>query len=476
MLSLLQQPLVFVDLETTGANTSGDRITEVGIVEVSEHGVSEWSTLVNPQAPISPFIERLTGISDRMVSAAPTFAEIAGPLLERLRGRLFIAHNVRFDYGFLRSEFKRAGLDFRADVLCTVKLSRKLFPQHHKHNLDALVERHQLPVTSRHRALADARAIHAFWCKIQAELPPEAIHSALLELLKPVCLPPGLDASSVEDLPEAHGVYLFYGENDVPLYVGKSSNIRRSALAHFAADRKHPRDALLAEEVRRVEWVETAGDLGAQLTELRLLKALNPAHNSPKKCDQELCAWKLEPAENGGMTVRLVFAEALDFSAEASIYGLFSSKKKASNALREIAVAHRLCLIQLGLERPQKGGGLSSPACSQPHCRGLCIGKEAPGQHDIRLMSALARLRVQVWPFPGPVGIRETASWGGISEIQLVDRWAYLGSFKSEDEILHAPGARPEFDLDIYRILTHYLKQAKIDIIPMKSGATQPAD
>ncbi|MDP1704631.1 MAG: 3'-5' exonuclease, partial [Sulfurimicrobium sp.] len=105
MISALELPLVFVDLETTGANASGDRITEIGIVEVSEHGVSEWSTLVNPQAPISPFIQRLTGISNEMVSTAPTFAEVAGALLERLRGRLFIAHNVRFDYGFLRSEF-----------------------------------------------------------------------------------------------------------------------------------------------------------------------------------------------------------------------------------------------------------------------------------------------------------------------------------------------------------------------------------
>jgi DNA polymerase-3 subunit epsilon len=463
----LQQPLVFVDLETTGANASGDRITEIGIVEVTEHGVNEWSTLVNPQAPISPFIQRLTGISNEMVSSAPTFAQIAGALLERLRGRLFIAHNVRFDYGFLRSEFKRAGWDFRADVLCTVKLSRKLFPQHHKHNLDALVERHQLPVTSRHRALADARAIHAFWCKIHEELPPEFILDALHELLKPPHLPPGLDVSTVEDLPESHGVYLFYGDNDAPLYIGKSSNIRRSALAHFAADRKHHRDALIAEQIRRVEWIETAGDLGAQLTESRLLKKLHPVHNPPRKGDHELCSWKLEPAENGGMTVRLVYARELDFGAEAGLYGLFPAKKKAVDALREIAAAHRLCLIQLGLEHAGQGKRTSCTAYPHLHCKGLCIGKEAPGQHDIRLMGALARMMVQAWPFPGPVGIRETANWGSMTEIHLVDRWACLGSVKSEQEIPEILSARPVFELEVYKILTHYFKQAKIDIIPL---------
>lgn len=474
MTNPLQQPLVFVDLETTGANAGGDRITEIGIVEVSEHGVSEWSTLVNPQAPISPFIQRLTGISDEMVSSAPTFAEIAGALLERLRGRLFIAHNVRFDYGFLRSEFKRAGMDFRADVLCTVKLPRKLFPQHHKHNLDALVERHQLPVTSRHRALADARAIHAFWCRIYEELPPETIQDALHELLKPLRLPPGLDASALEDLPESHGVYLFYGNNDAPLYVGKSSNIRRSALAHFAADRKHHRDALITEQIRRIEWIETAGDLGAQLTESRLLRTLQPTHNPRRKGDHELCSWKLEPAENGAMGVRLVYAREQDFGVEPGLYGLFPTKKKAVDALREIAAAHRLCLIQLGLEHSVRGKHAACSAYPHPHCKGLCVGKEAPGQHDIRLMGALARMQVQPWPFPGPVGVRETANWGGMTEIHLFDRWSYLGSLRSEQEIPHMLGVRPAFDLDVYKILTHFLKQAKTDIFSLPIEKWQP--
>lgn len=472
MLNPLRQPLAFVDLETTGANASGDRITEIGIVEVSEGGVSEWSTLVNPQAPISPFIQRLTGISDEMVSAAPTFAEIAGPLLERLKGRLFVAHNVRFDYGFLRNEFRRAGMDFRADVLCTVKLSRKLFPQHPKHNLDALIERHQLPLASRHRALADAQAIHAFWDKIHAELPPEAIQGALQELLKPPHLPPGLDASALEDLPEAHGVYLFYGENNAPLYVGKSSNIRRSALAHFAAGRKHHRDELIAEQIRRIEWIETAGDLGAQLAEARLVKTLQPAHNPHRKGDHELCAWKLEAAENGGMTVRLVYARELDFGAESGLYGLFPTKKKAVDALREIAAAHRLCLAQLGLEHPH-GKRAACSAFPHSHCRGVCVGREAPGQHDIRLMGALARLQVQAWPFPGRVGIRETSNWGGLTEIHLINHWSYLGSIRAEQEIPHSPAARPAFELEIYKILIHYLKQARTDIVLLWSAANR---
>lgn len=160
------RPLAFVDLETTGATATADRVTEIGIVEVDEDGsVREWQQLVNPGTRIPPFIEQLTGISNEMVADAPPFAAVADETLRRLEGRLFIAHNARFDYGFLKNEFKRLGIAFRAPVLCTVKLSRTLYPEFHRHNLDSLIERHGLQADARHRALADAQLIHQFWQK-----------------------------------------------------------------------------------------------------------------------------------------------------------------------------------------------------------------------------------------------------------------------------------------------------------------------
>ena len=139
---LAPEPLVFVDLETSGANFANDRIIEIGLVEVDAEGVREWSVLVDPETPISAFITGLTGIDDAMLSGAATFRQLAPTLLDRLSGRLFIAHNARFDYGFLQREFKRLGLDFRAPALCTVKLSRKLFPEHHRHSLDTVSYTH----------------------------------------------------------------------------------------------------------------------------------------------------------------------------------------------------------------------------------------------------------------------------------------------------------------------------------------------
>ncbi|MCW5627175.1 MAG: 3'-5' exonuclease, partial [Burkholderiales bacterium] len=140
---MLDRDVVYVDLETTGATAQTDRITEIGIVEIAPDGTaSEWSTLVNPGRPIPPFIEGLTGISDAMVATAPPFADLADALHRRLDGKLLVAHNARFDYGFLRSEFARIGLTYRSPVLCTVKLSRRLYPAERRHNLDSIMLRH----------------------------------------------------------------------------------------------------------------------------------------------------------------------------------------------------------------------------------------------------------------------------------------------------------------------------------------------
>ena len=184
------EKLVFIDLETTGVNPVSDRITEIGIVEVDAAGnVTRWSTLVNPEIPIPPFIQNLTGIDNAMVQDAPVFAELADQLAARLQGSLFIAHNARFDYGFLRNAFKATGRSLRCEVLCTVKLSRKIFPKYARHNLDALIERHGLVPDGRHRALGDADLLWQLWNKLIAATSRENFADTVRLLLQRPSLP-----------------------------------------------------------------------------------------------------------------------------------------------------------------------------------------------------------------------------------------------------------------------------------------------
>jgi DNA polymerase-3 subunit epsilon len=451
---MFDRSAVFLDLETTGASASHDRVTEIGLLEV-ERGrlVREWSTLVNPETRIPPAIEALTGITNDMVRDAPTFAELARELLERLDGRLLVAHNARFDYGFLRNEFRRLGMRYQSRVLCTVKLSRRLYPDQHRHNLDSLIERHGILCSGRHRALGDARVLWEFVQKSRDEVGGARIEQALEELLRAPATPPGLAPEVLDDVPEGPGVYIFYGDNDIPLYVGKSVNLRSRVLGHFSADTRISKDMRLSQQVRRLDWVETVGELGALIQEARLVKKLAPVHNQRLRRNNDLCAWRFLPG--GDSRPMLVSVHDFTPGALAHVYGVFRSKRDAINSLRGLAERHGLCPKRLGLE---SGRGVCF-SHQIGKCRGVCAGRETEQMHDLRLAAGLTALRLRAWPFRGRVGVRETDAWSGRSELHVLDRWCYLGTVRSDNELFDVGelGAEPVFDLDTYNILNRWL-------------------
>lgn len=452
--------LAFVDLETTGGSASEDRITEVGIIEVDEDGVREWSSLVNPQVPIPEFIQSLTGISDDMVKEAPTFAELADDIAARLAERVFIAHNARFDYGFLKNEFRRTGHSFQPPVLCTVRLSRKLFPGFARHNLDALAERHRLQVSARHRALGDAQLLWQFWQRAHEEHSAEVIEEAMTKLISRPTVPARLDNLQVEAIPGTHGVYLFYGENNLPLYIGKANNLRRRVLSHFGADHMSAKAQTLTQQIERIEWIETSGELGALLQEALLIKQLQPVHNQQLRDNEEVCSWRLVQRA-GKLQPVLVTTDDIFFGYDTELYGLFGSKRKATEALRGIAEAHRLCPQLLGLDKvPKTKAGTPCFASQVGKCDGACAGRESIASHNDRLRAALARLHLQAWPFPGAIAIREN----GV--LHVVDCWSYLGAAATEKEAAALAGkGRHRFDRDVYQILNKWLPKVADQIV-----------
>ncbi len=183
--SWLDAPVAFVDLETTGGNPAYHRVIEVGVVAANADGLEyEWSSLVNPGFSIPYGVQCFTGITDEMVQDAPIFEDIAVQLAERFEGRLFVAHNARFDYGFLREEFRRSGIRLESRVACTVRLSRRVNPAMPRHNLDMLIAYLGLSITRRHRALPDAQALWQFWCDLRARPEREEIDKALEKITR----------------------------------------------------------------------------------------------------------------------------------------------------------------------------------------------------------------------------------------------------------------------------------------------------
>jgi DNA polymerase-3 subunit epsilon len=457
MVYMIPEHLVFIDLETTGTNPTHDRITEIGLCEVHNGAVTEkWSSLVNPEKPISPFIEQITGITTSMVANAPRFSEIAEELQSKLAGKILVAHNARFDYGFLKNEFRRLGIAFQEKVLCTLKLSRALFPEHKKHSLDELIERHNLKVQDRHRALGDAQVTKDFFDKLRIEIPNEALGKAIRSQLKQPSLPPHLTEDQLKRLPSSPGVYLFYGENETVLYVGKSVDIRSRVYSHFAGDHRMQKGMRLSQQVRRIDFIHTAGEFGALLLEARLVKELTPIHNRRLRRTRDLYSIRLNRTVNSGSAPEIVLLKDLGGDELEGLYGMFRTRRQAETALREIILAHGLCNRTLGLE---KGNG----ACFNfqiKKCRGACVGKEPLALHEARLVTAFTSLKVRSWPYSGPIGIRETSPSGDRTDIHVFNHWCHLGTADSENqlwEILDSSGLLP-FDLDGYKILRRFLE------------------
>ena len=452
---------VLLDLETTGGNPVHDRITEIAAVRI-EGGleVARWSTLVNPGITISPFIQNLTGISNAMVAEAPAFGEVAQRLREIIKDAVLVAHNVRFDHGFLLNEFSRVDHALRVKTLCTVRLSRLLYPQHKSHGLDAIMQRHDLHTTDRHRAMSDVEMVLA-WLGIAAqELGAEQVRQHAVALLQSSAALPPLLETPIDTLPESPGVYLFFGEGPLPLYIGKSIKLRSRVMSHFQATSREPREMRMAQEIRRIEWQETAGELGALLLEARLVKEKQPVYNRQLRRSNTLCAWRLDANPLSRPLLTLVRTDDLQPAQFGSMFGVYRSKNQAISSLRELADEHSLCLHALGLE---SGKGRCF-AHQIGRCKGVCCGEEKPELHYLRLQLALSQQKLQVWPHAGKVGLREHNERTGHTDIHIFDQWCHLATVQDETELEDALTSRRTlaFDLDTYRLLLKHLPTSKL--------------
>ena len=454
-MDLLQAPLAIVDLETTGTRPAADRVTEIGVLEVERFEVvSQWSTLVNPGVPVPSEIQALTGITQQMLAEAPRFADLAKDLHERLAGRVFIAHNARFDYGFLRREFDRAGLRFHARAVCSVRLSRRLYPRERGHDLDSVIARHGIDCPARHRALGDAEALWQFLRIAAEEHGDEVLTVAARQVAKAPALPPKLDPAVIDEIPEAPGVYLFYGESGPPLYIGKSRSMRSRVLQHFYST------AGWLQGVRRIDWQRTVGELGALLTEAKLVKQLAPLHNRQLRRPGQLCGFVFD-----GKRLRLADASEIDAATLPFVYGVFRTRRAALQTLRALADEHGLCLQTLGFDIKRSG------ACFRHQigrCAGACAMRESIHAHHGRLAAALATLSTPPWPYAGPVGIVETDRARDATEVHAVDRWCYLGAARCEPEMADLLEERPRFDYDHYRILARHLSKGAARVVPLQ--------
>jgi DNA polymerase III subunit epsilon len=465
-MSVLDSPLVFVDIETNGLDHIRGRVIEVAAVRV-ENGqvVRVFNSLIDPETELPWFITNLTGITTNDVKQAPTFLQIADELDDILKGAVFVAHNVRFDYSFLKQEFKRLNRTFLPKQLCTVKLSKALYPGERSHKLESLITRHGFTFTHRHRAYDDAAVLWQFVQHVRAAFGDETVEAAIAKQIRRPALPKALSPDAVNELPTGPGVYIFNDAAGRPLYVGKSINIRKRVLSHFSRDHDQTKEFKIAQAIHDIETRQTAGELEALLLESELVKELQPLYNRQLRRLEKLLLVRAVPNDEGYITLQLEEAGSIDPDTTANILAVYPRRGRAKDSLNEILKTYELCPKLCGLEK-------ASGACflSQlKKCRGACVGKEPAERYNERIRTAFERQNIREWPYHGPVLVQEKNAHEAATGI-VVDQWCVIGTVTQEPYCEPVMATRRKlFDLDTYKILQTFLGQklSKVTVQPL---------
>jgi DNA polymerase-3 subunit epsilon len=373
-----------VDLETTGGRASRDKIIEIAIVLHDGHKIVDtYQSLVNPERYVPYAITELTGIKQQDVEDAPKFYEIARKVVEMTEGKIFVAHNVRFDYSFLREEFKRLGYTYSRKNLCTVRLSRKAFPGLRSYSLGNLIKYMGLEVENRHRALDDALATAELLRLILSQKENKEEAKTMVNLgMKESLLPTNFSLEKIHALPEACGVYYFHNHLGDVIYVGKSINIKKRVAEHFA--KKTRKAEKLQLQARDISFEITGSELIALLLESYEIKRLKPDINRAQRIQRFPYAVHTYENEQGYICFNMQKVNAAERKG-LNIISEYPKMSQARSHLNRIRETYELCGKLCGTD-----GSLS--ACFHYHieqCAGACLHKEAPEAYNER--ASLAR-------------------------------------------------------------------------------------
>jgi DNA polymerase-3 subunit epsilon len=374
---------VIVDIETTGGSPKNSKITEIALIKHDgERIIDKFETLINPEINIPDFIVRLTGINNKMVENAPKFYEVAKKIIEFSAQCIFVAHNVGFDYGTLRQEYKNLGYDFRLPHLCTVRASRYVIPGLPSYSLGKIADHFQISIEGRHRAGGDALATAELF-KILFEKDSNKLNTFIQEEINPKILHPNLDISSLDELPSKTGIYKLFNENNQLIYIGKSKNIKQRVEQHLR-NNTTKKGAKMKMEIARVEFEETGSELIALLKESQLIKKNKPIYNRQLRNSRFPIGVYDYTDEHGYIQIHLA-----QTSKNPEIpFASFSTKKEATNTVSYWIEKHELCQ-KLCDVYPSKD---SCFHYTIKLCKGACIQAEEPEDYNKRIQHLIDKL------------------------------------------------------------------------------------
>lgn len=376
-----------VDIETTGGHAGANGITEIAIfIYDGQTIVQQYETLINPGMPIPRYIQSLTGITDEMTADAPPFEDVAEHIYELLHDKIFVAHNVNFDYSFVQHHLQQAGYELRSKKLCTVRLGRKIVPGLPSYSLGNLCRSLKIGVENRHRAAGDAAAtVKLFELLLQRDT-QKAIPVALNVSSKEQYLPPNLTPDQVIKLPTTPGVYYFHDQKGKVVYVGKAKNIKKRVHSHFTGNNTSRQRQEFLRNIHTITCEVTGTELMAIILESVEIKRLWPVYNrSQKHIEFKYGFYSFEDQEG---YLRLAIEKKRKYTTPLHSFPLLvHGHQMLRGLIREFELCPRLCFLQTG-------NGKCAPIPDHT-CRGACEKEERPDTYNLRVKAAINHMHHQ---------------------------------------------------------------------------------
>ncbi|MGB5818262.1 MAG: exonuclease domain-containing protein [Saonia sp.] len=373
-----------VDIETTGNGIQGNKITEISIFKYDgDKVVDEFTSLVNPECEIPYFITGLTGIDNPMVRNAPKIHEIAPKILKITEGSIFVAHSVNFDYNVIKNELKGIGLDFTRKKLCTVRLSRKLFPGYRSYSLGKLCSAMNIPLTDRHRARGDAHATVLLFQRLLGVEGADTVFTRFLNARsQEATLPPGLPKDIFEKLPRQPGIYYFKNEKGEIIYIGKAKDIKKRVLSHFYD--KANKEIRMCRETLDIDFELSGNELIALLMESAAIKKHYPRYNQAQK--RTIQPYGLFSYEDRNGILHLAYNK---LKLVPNTLAVFYNLSDCRSYITQLCMSNQLCPKYCHLQE-------NVTSCSHysiTNCGGICTGKEAVQAYNEKVRSAIVSIR-----------------------------------------------------------------------------------
>ncbi|MHA4895498.1 exonuclease domain-containing protein [Pedobacter sp. PWIIR3] len=380
-----------VDIETTGGFASGNGITEISIlVHDGTSVIEKFETLINPRQFIPEHIEALTGISNEMVENAPLFSEVAAHIYETLHDKIFVAHNVNFDFSFIRHQLQQCNYELQCKKLCTVRLSRKILPGHRSYSLGKLCGDLKINISNRHRAGGDAQATAQLLTLLINADTENHIQTSLGKLSKEHVLPPNLQKTEVDKLPLSAGVYYFKNQKGKVIYVGKAKNLRKRVSTHFIGNNAGRQRQNFLKDIHNIDFEVCGTELMAFILEASEIRRLWPENNRALKNFQQKYALYSFEDQNGYLRLGID-----KFKKHAQPLYSFDTILEGHNLLKILIKEHtlceKLCFVQT-----------NRSACTghdMGTCSGACISKESAAAYNVRVKYAVSALKVMLPSF-----------------------------------------------------------------------------